>query len=132
NPTQDNTAQRIYGVDLLGNVWRFDINDQIDPDGTEAHLLMQLVDGSGNPQPITTRPRLSLVGGSPFIYIGTGRYLGLTDKADKQTQTIWAIKDELSATTDTDPRTNLSPRTLTNVGSGNTAYRVLDSGSCSP
>src|SRR5690606_32342819 len=39
---------------------------------------------------------------------------------------------ELSATTDTDPRTNLSPRTLTNVGSGNTAYRVLNSGSCSP
>src|SRR5690606_20036762 len=81
NPSQDNTAQRIYGVDLLGNVWRFDINDQIPPDGTEAHLLMQLVDGSGAPQPITTRPRLSLVGGSPFIYVGTGRYLGLTDKA---------------------------------------------------
>lgn len=132
SPLQNNTAQRIYGVDLLGNVWRFDINNQIAPNGTEAHLLMKAVDSSGNPQPITTRPRLAQVGGSTFVYVGTGRYVGLTDKADMQVQSVWAIKDDLSATTVTTPRTTLASRTLTNEGNGNTAIRRLSSASCSP
>ena len=30
NPQLDNTVQYVYGGDLLGNVWRFDLNDTFD------------------------------------------------------------------------------------------------------
>ena len=29
----DNTSQRVYGADILGNIWRFDVNDIIAPAG---------------------------------------------------------------------------------------------------
>lgn len=99
----DNTAERIYGGDLLGNVWRFDINDIVPPSGKEAVLLAQLgqINGAAT-QSITTKPELQLVNyqGStyPVVLVGTGRYLGSTDLPDTSKQSIYAIKDSLLAT----------------------------------
>ncbi len=67
-----------------------------------------LLDASGVPQPITTRPELgdvntttglidSLHGsGEPAIFIGTGRYLGASDVSNTQTQSIYALRDDFS------------------------------------
>ncbi len=97
----DNTASRFYGGDLLGNVWRFDINDQIPPVGIEAFLLATVASSSGA-QPITTRPELSEIkNGSvsiPVVTVATGKYLGLSDLADTSVQSIYSFKDELTAT----------------------------------
>ena len=38
----DNTTTRIYGGDLLGNVWRFDIDDLYPPAGRDAVLLAKI------------------------------------------------------------------------------------------
>ncbi len=50
--------EQVYAGDLLGNVWRFDLS------GTGTYpaptLLAQLTDPSGNPQPVTTAPRIEL------------------------------------------------------------------------
>lgn len=96
----DNTLSRIYGGDLLGNMWRFDINDEISPSGTEALLLGTATDDSGNAQPITTTPELAQITYSGVDYnivmFGTGRMLGLADLTDDSTQSIYAIKDTLS------------------------------------
>ncbi|BCL76823.1 type IV pilus biogenesis factor PilY1 [Jeongeupia sp. HS-3] len=98
----DNTASRIYGGDLLGNVWRFDINDTIAPSGHEATLIAQLKDTTGNTQPITTKPELARLSkaGTNYntIFVGTGRYLGIGDPVDKSQQSLYAFKDELTST----------------------------------
>ena len=97
--TMDNTADRIYGGDLLGNIWRFDINDPLPVNGAEAVLLGQFTI-NGQPQAITTRPELSSyqVGNIqiPLITVATGRYLGVSDVQDKSVQSVYTIKDKLS------------------------------------
>lgn len=130
----NNTIHHIYGVDLLGNVWRFDVNDIIAPAGREASLLLTVTDGSGNPQPITTRPRVALVGNNPWVYVGTGRYLGLADLSDNSVQSVYGFKDDMSLADPVgaplgpmiaEPRTDLTQQTMVNVGSGLTATRVF-------
>lgn len=131
NSLFDNTIQRVYGVDLLGNVWRFDINDTIAPSGREATLVAQVVAPDNTPQPITTKPELAEVAGAPYVFVASGRYLGTTDTAPPyQTQTVWAIKDPLSDTPLSNLRSTLSPRTINNVGSGLSAYRTVTASSC--
>jgi type IV pilus assembly protein PilY1 len=93
-PNENNTALRVYGGDLLGNVWRFDINSDISAeDGLEAHKLATLADALGIAQPITTRPELSIINGDPVVFIGTGQLLGISDLSTTQTQTLYGIKD---------------------------------------
>ena len=94
----DNTAKRFYGGDMLGNVWRFDFDDNIAPAGNEAFRLAQTASG----QPITTKPQLSEItkGGVkiPVVTIGTGRYLGASDLGDSSVQALYSFRDNLSAT----------------------------------
>jgi len=90
-PLVDNTALRAYGGDLLGNVWRFDING-----GTAPQLLVTLMDASNNVQPITVAPELGNVNGNAVVYIGTGRYLGISDQSTTSQQSFYAIKDTLA------------------------------------
>lgn len=99
----DNTAERFYGGDLLGNVWRFDADDRVPPSGKEATLIAELgqINGAGT-QPVTTKPELAEInaGGSnhAVVYVATGRYLGATDLADTSLQSIYAFKDNLTDT----------------------------------
>ena len=125
NPLRNNQTERVYGVDLLGNVWRFDVNDLLAPAGNEATRITTVTDGSSTAQPITTRPELSEVGGEPFVYVATGRYLGTTDNSNTQTQSVWALHDALTTTSISSPRTTLRQMTITNQGTGITAYRTI-------
>lgn len=129
NAAQNNTTARVYGTDLLGNVWRFDVNDSVDssgnplmaPAGREAQLLATVKDGAGNRQPITVRPELAEVGSPPvpFVYVATGRYLGPTDVTDTQVQSLYAIKDPLTPTpVSTDLRTDLKRLDMTMNAAG--------------
>ncbi len=100
----NNTAEFVYGGDLLGNLWRFDINSA--QSGTNPFKVAVLKDPSGNTQPITVRPELAEVNGKRVLYVGTGRYLGTSDLTDTQQQTIYAISDDASGT----PTTLDNPR----------------------
>ena len=95
----DNTIRRVYGGDMLGNLWRFDVNDIIPPAGSgkEATQLAFFQVGAYL-QPITTKPELGLVSNKPVIYVGTGRYLGASDLTDLNQQSLYAIRDDLTAT----------------------------------
>lgn len=103
NSVTSNTAERVYGGDLLGNVWRFDINDTITPSGKEATLIAELgqVNGAGT-QPVTIKPELTAitVGGTTYavVNVATGRYLGLTDLSDTSQQSVYVFKDNLTET----------------------------------
>lgn len=98
-PGVNDMASRVYGGDLLGNIWRFDINNSIAPAGYEANLIGTAKDSSGAVQPITTAPELGLFGRKPFVYVGTGRLLGESDLTNTQTHSVYGIYDNLNLAT---------------------------------
>ncbi len=104
---KDNTAGYVYGGDLLGNVWRFDINA-----GT-AMKFAELKDNTGNPQPITAAPELGEANGKRVVFVGTGKYLENSDLTDGQLQSLYAIKDDEATSTLVNPRTTLVEQVLT-------------------
>lgn len=118
--SSNNTAKRFYGGDLLGNLWRFDIDHLVNPKG-KALLLATFKTSDTKPQPIMTRPETAEVTynsvGYPVILVGTGRYLGISDIADKSVQSVYAIKDPLTDTGlgNVRQRTDVIVQTLTNL-----------------
>ncbi|MGO4392631.1 pilus assembly protein [Variovorax sp. M-6] len=101
----DNTSKRIYGGDLLGNLWRFDIDGLVEPKNAALQLASFVVDST--PQPITTRPRLAeAASNTPVIVVGTGRYLDTGDITDTSTQSLYVVKDSLTNASLGDVRNN--------------------------
>lgn len=103
NSETDNTFRRVYAGDELGNLWRFSLPDSTNP-SPSAQRIATLKSATGVPQPITSRPELGQVGTYAMVYVGTGRYLGLSDLTDASAQTIYGIKDKLDSTDIGDPR----------------------------
>jgi type IV pilus assembly protein PilY1 len=101
NPQSDNTVEAVYGGDLNGNLWRFDVNATLGAAGYEAQLLAVLKDAGNNLQPITTAPELAQMPSSHIkvVYVGTGRFLAGADASDTSQQSIYAIKDDRAAGT---------------------------------
>jgi type IV pilus assembly protein PilY1 len=99
NGLLDNTTQYVYGGDLSGALWRFDLSAS---SGTFAQRLGRTSATAGN-QPITVRPELARIkdgAGNYYrvVYFGTGRYLGLTDlnttaPSSNVAQALYAVKD---------------------------------------
>jgi type IV pilus assembly protein PilY1 len=96
NPA-DNSALRFYGGDQLGNLWRFDIDDKVEPHRS-AMLLAQLKLSATTPQPISAKPMTVEISGKPVVVVATGRYMGDTDITDSTQHSIYAIKDTLTST----------------------------------
>ncbi len=115
DPTVSLLALQVYGSDLGGNIWRFDINDRISPSGREATLVGVAKAPDGTRQPITTTPRLLEVDGNAMVVIGTGRLLGTSDLSDNQIQSIYAFSDPLT-TTYSNLRNSLAPLSMTQTG----------------
>ncbi len=121
----DNTAERFYGGDLLGNLWRFTLDSATPPAApvSTAGTAVKLA-ALGATQPITTKPELTVLpyGGVDYavVQFGTGRYLGLTDLSNTDQQTVYAVKDDLGGTGLGAIRTNgvLVQQTLTNFTGG--------------
>ncbi|MDS4012805.1 MAG: PilC/PilY family type IV pilus protein [Candidatus Accumulibacter sp.] len=131
-PDLNNTAERVYGGDLEGNLWRFDINGEIpqtaDPPVYDAQRLASLRDATGSPQPITTRPELGRIAYHPVVFVGTGKLLGGNDfqpiRASSprfQPQSFYAIKDRLTDTDFGNPRTTTVEQP---TGTGTTTTQV--------
>ncbi len=124
NPKLNNTALWVYGGDLLGNLWRFDINAA---SSAPAVLVTSLRAADNTAQSVTTRINLAEVNGNTFLMVGTGRLLGASDISNTQQQTVYSIMDPMAAPTVTSPptaeldpatlRAGLKPITLTTTGS---------------
>jgi len=93
------TAEQIYGGDLLGNFWRIDVSTADSYKTAPAVLFAQLTDPSGVVQPVTTAPQIEIdlnSGIDRYVFIGTGRLLDasdLTAPSPEQQQTMYAIRD---------------------------------------
>ena len=105
-----NQAGHVYGGDLLGNLWRFDINSATSAAiGTGSVLKFATLFSdtiASQPQPITTTPILGTVSGKRIVFVGTGKYLEQSDLINTQVQSYYAIKDDNAATTLVNPRTH--------------------------
>jgi type IV pilus assembly protein PilY1 len=115
NAYNDNTALRVYGGDLQGNLWRFQL-DNTEAGYLTAYKLTTLVDSTGTPQPITARPELGEVQGFAVVYVGTGKLLGVSDMnltPPVQQQTIYAIRDDL--TSGSISRSNMIQQSLSTI-----------------
>lgn len=119
NITPDADVRYVYGGDLLGNVWRFDIVDFTNLPVKVAELR----DPLGTPQPITAPLEVGQVSGQPskyYLYAGTGRYLSDADVPGNtgatavatQRQSMYGIIDDTAVA---------SPTTLTNLRNSNPA-----------
>jgi type IV pilus assembly protein PilY1 len=123
----ENLAKRFYGADLLGNVWRFDIDSNVQPYNS-AFLLATMRDGTGAnlPQSITTLPILAQVTYSgttyPVVYVATGKYLGLSDLSTTQQESSYVFIDPLTATSYGDIR---AANVLVNKNTATTAVDWL-------
>ena len=124
----NNTIERIYGGDLEGNLWRFDIDNRVAPHLSAMRLAKLQVDAS-TPQAITTKPELAKIATKVVVTVGTGRYLGLSDINTTAQQSVYAIKDNLTDTGWGDVRANTADfvkQTLTLASATATTATVSD------
>ncbi|WP_137937530.1 PilC/PilY family type IV pilus protein [Chitinivorax sp. B] len=94
----DNKTQFVYGGDLNGAMWRFDL---------QGGTAMKLID-LGSSQPITVKPELAEVNGKRVVYFGTGQLLAASDLTNLSTKHFLygvADKDATTATTKLEKRT---------------------------
>lgn len=96
--SRNQTVEQIYGGDLYGNLWRFDVYDQ-NPANWKVEKLAELRDANGNRQPVTTPPQIELdiqSGAERWVIVGTGRLLGEPDTELGVTalqQSLYALRD---------------------------------------
>lgn len=113
NGQADATAESVYGGDLLGNIWRFNLGD------STVVKLAALTDGS-KAQPVTSAVELSnvqtLAGSKRMIFVGTGQLLGSADIQSTDTQSFYALVDDMTAKpTIADVRKDLAVKALTST-----------------
>ncbi|MDP2804777.1 MAG: PilC/PilY family type IV pilus protein, partial [Gallionellaceae bacterium] len=125
-----NQTGYVYGGDLLGNLWRFDINSTtLATIGTGDVMKFAALfsDSAGtSPQPIMTTPTLGKIAEQRVVFIGTGKYLETSDLTTTQTQTIYAIKDANATGVLTNPRNSLVRQTLSNNPDGTSTRLVTN------
>ena len=107
----NNTALAVYGGDIKGNMWRFDL----DPTSSTylTAVLVANLNISGVPQPITTKIELGLIGTNRVLFAGTGKFLGFSDATTTATQSVYAIRDDLAGNTAVTTRAPLQAQVLT-------------------
>jgi type IV pilus assembly protein PilY1 len=93
---QNQMVEQIYGGDLFGHFWRFDVSDANEANWKVQEIAHFTDKATGQPQPVTTPPQIEIDianGVDRWVFVGTGRLLDDPDSADLQGQTFYAIRD---------------------------------------
>ena len=126
HPSISNVAKFIYGGDLLGNLWRFDLNTN-----TVLKFTTLISDAAGL-QSITVAPTLGVIDNKRVIFVGTGKYIEPNDllPGTFMQQTLYGIKDNNVTATITGLRATLVEQTLALAGATRTiSSNAVDWGS---
>jgi len=111
------TVRHVYGGDLLGNLWDFDLEA-----GTTVKVAV-FKDAAGNLQPVTAPPELVTLSGQRVVMVGTGRLLDVSDFGNSRTQSFYAIAD---GATLANARSGLVSRTYTRGASPELSGAAVD------
>jgi type IV pilus assembly protein PilY1 len=122
NAALDATVDFVYGGDLKGNLWRFDLRGA--PASWSATKLATLTSADGTPQQISSAPELAQINGRRMVFVGTGALIGSSDIANAQGQSVYGIVDDPTAPPLSAPRTELKNKPVTVAGGG---VRHIDS-----
>jgi len=126
-PDADGTTEAVYGGDLLGNMWRFDLSTTESSTWSVAKLAT-LTTTTGEVQPVTVEPELGLVQSKRVIFVGTGQYLADADVLNntpensmaRRRMSFYALADNLNHTSSTTAlisgRSSLITQTATKTG----------------
>lgn len=126
--TSTGVVDYVYGGDLYGNLWRFNLTSASVASWTTS-VFATLKDNADITQPITAAPTLTIVEGKRIVQVGTGQYLGNSDVtgttganyAASQTQTMYGLWDELTPIAATPSlRANLQQQTYTSTATKRT------------
>ncbi|MEF7615451.1 PilC/PilY family type IV pilus protein [Aquincola sp. MAHUQ-54] len=109
----DGTVAHVYGGDLLGNLWHFDLDK-----GTAVRMAKFTLGGQA--QPITTAPEIVMIKKQRVVLVGTGKLLGASDFNATSTQSFYAVKDDGVEIASDKTRSTLLVRTITTEGSKQT------------
>jgi|GEM_PF-868865 type IV pilus assembly protein PilY1 len=129
-------ANLVYAGDLQGNMWRVDVSNS-NPSLWAVSLLFQARDGSGNKQPITTKPVATLNPSFPqtlgtMVLFGTGQFLGVPDISNQSVQSIYGIYDPPAGYTTPPTRVpDLIAQTLSTQTLGSVQVRTVSGASVS-
>ena len=110
---KNNTALFVIGGDLNGNVFKIDINA-----GTSIKLAT-LRGPTGLNQAITTFPQLGLINKNKVAFIGTGKYLEVSDLTNIDKQSLYALKVD-GVTPLGVPRGGMVPQVISGAGEART------------
>lgn len=97
----DGLADTVYGGDMQGNVWKYDISSQTPASWSIAYAgapMFTARDANGNGQPITGAIEASRgPGGGVTLFFGTGQYFARGDNiTSTKVQTLYGIWDNLA------------------------------------
>ena len=98
NAEVNNMTLRVYGTDVLGNIWRFDVNDNTHPGDGKRRCSARRRTAAGRRSRSRSGRSSAQADGKPMVFVGTGRLLGASDVGDLQTQSIYGIVDPLTGT----------------------------------
>jgi type IV pilus assembly protein PilY1 len=126
------SANLVYAGDLEGNMWRVDVSSS-NPASWVATVLFQATDGpngTGNRQPITTTPVVTLNPRFPqvlgtLVMFGTGQYLGAPDIGNAHVQSVYGVYDPPAGYTTPLNRSSLLLQTLATTTLGATEARTV-------
>ena len=122
----DSVADKAYAGDMHGNLWAFDLCNQVSGSCTSTGWglannspIMTATNSSGQRQPITVKPVVSLDPSTTgtdnlIIAFGTGQYLASGDIASTEVQSFYGVR-HYSAFTD-EGEFGLNPRASGNAG----------------
>ncbi|THU05243.1 fimbrial assembly protein [Lampropedia puyangensis] len=130
---KDGQIDLVYGGDLLGNVWRFDVRSAT-ATNWQAQKFFVAQDANSKRLPITAAPYVvdHPLGKGSIVVVGTGRYVTPSDQ-DRGQQTIFGIWDRYSdgslVTTGALPsankvRANLQQQTFTEFQGQDGAFQL--------
>ena len=103
----DGSSRVAFGGDLLGNLWRFDL------DSGAVQRLAVLTGADNKPQPVTAAPELVSTEGRTIVLLGTGRLLASSDYGNGAVRSFYAISDGVPLD---NPRSALVRQTYTRGG----------------
>lgn len=128
-------VDHVFAGDLQGNLWSINVSNA-NPGHWTVRLLFKATDASGNPQPITTTPGVTLNPNYPnqlglMVNFGTGQLLSSSDLGSTQTQSFYGVWDQQPTSSTPFTRSNLQAQTLTTTSVNEYCTTVGSATSCS-